>query len=144
MSTDSPSATFSRGSGRGRGRGGQRGPGRGRGRGGRGVGGRPYGTTPDRTSQPVPSLPSEPQEKSKSVDETEDTDGEVCFICASPVIHTSIAPCNHKTCHICSLRMRALYKTKACAHCRVSVCRFLNIFNLTNMEFYRRSPILSY
>jgi E3 ubiquitin-protein ligase ZNF598 len=30
----------------------------------------------------------------------------------------SIAPCNHQTCHICSLRLRALYKTRACAHCR--------------------------
>ncbi|PGH12678.1 hypothetical protein AJ80_06621 [Polytolypa hystricis UAMH7299] len=45
-------------------------------------------------------------------------DGEVCFICASPVEHTSVSPCNHRTCHICALRLRALYKTKACAHCR--------------------------
>jgi ribosome assembly protein 4 len=46
-------------------------------------------------------------------------DGEVCFICASPVEHTSVSPCNHRTCHICALRLRALYKNKACAHCRV-------------------------
>ena len=46
-------------------------------------------------------------------------DAEVCFICASKVEHTSVAPCNHRTCHICALRLRALYKTKACAHCRV-------------------------
>jgi hypothetical protein len=46
-------------------------------------------------------------------------EAEVCFICASPVVHNSVAPCNHRTCHICSLRMRALYKTKDCAHCRV-------------------------
>ncbi|KAJ5754074.1 uncharacterized protein N7511_008227 [Penicillium nucicola] len=45
-------------------------------------------------------------------------DGEVCFICASPVEHTSVSPCNHRTCHICALRLRALYKNKACAHCR--------------------------
>ncbi|KAF2263642.1 hypothetical protein CC78DRAFT_436339, partial [Lojkania enalia] len=44
--------------------------------------------------------------------------GEVCFICASPVQHIAVAPCNHRTCHICSLRLRALYKTKTCAHCR--------------------------
>ena len=50
------------------------------------------------------------------------TDGEeVCFICASPVVHHAVAPCNHRTCHICALRLRALYKTKACAHCRVSI-----------------------
>lgn len=47
-------------------------------------------------------------------------ESEVCFICASPIEHVSIAPCNHQTCHICSLRLRALYKTRACAHCRVS------------------------
>lgn len=51
-----------------------------------------------------------------------DTETEVCFICASPVVHNSVAPCNHRTCHICALRMRALYKTKDCAHCRVSHC----------------------
>jgi hypothetical protein len=50
----------------------------------------------------------------------DDDDAEVCFICASPVVHHSVAPCNHRTCHICALRMRALYKTKDCAHCRVS------------------------
>jgi hypothetical protein len=46
-------------------------------------------------------------------------DGEICFICASRVEHISISPCNHRTCHICALRLRALYKNKACAHCRV-------------------------
>lgn len=50
----------------------------------------------------------------------EDVEAEVCFICASPVLHNSVAPCNHRTCHICALRLRALYKTRACAHCRVS------------------------
>ncbi|KAG5982507.1 hypothetical protein E4U55_001814 [Claviceps digitariae] len=53
-----------------------------------------------------------------AADNGEDDDGEVCFICANPVAHHSIAPCNHATCHICGLRMRALYKTKDCAHCR--------------------------
>lgn len=48
----------------------------------------------------------------------EEAESDICFICASKIEHTSIAPCNHQTCHICSLRLRALYKTKACAHCR--------------------------
>ncbi|EHY51823.1 E3 ubiquitin-protein ligase hel2 [Exophiala dermatitidis] len=59
---------------------------------------------------------SQPKEKDNAAEETED--GEVCFICASPIEHVSIAPCNHQTCHICALRLRALYKTRACAHCR--------------------------
>ncbi|RVD81068.1 uncharacterized protein DFL_008945 [Arthrobotrys flagrans] len=45
---------------------------------------------------------------------------EICFICANPIQYHSIAPCNHMTCHICSLRMRALYKTKQCPHCRTN------------------------
>jgi len=47
-------------------------------------------------------------------------EAEVCFICASDIAHQSVASCNHRTCHICSLRMRALYKSRACPHCRVS------------------------
>jgi hypothetical protein len=50
-----------------------------------------------------------------------EVEAEVCWICASPIVHESIAPCNHRTCHICCLRMRALYKDKNCAHCRVSL-----------------------
>ncbi len=53
--------------------------------------------------------------------EENDPEAEVCFICASPVVHNALSPCNHRTCHICALRLRALYKTKACAHCRVRV-----------------------
>lgn len=62
------------------------------------------------------------EEKRAGLDGTGDTgedDGEICFICASEVVHWSVAPCSHRTCHICSLRLRALYKSKACAHCRV-------------------------
>ena len=51
--------------------------------------------------------------------EAEVVEAEDCFICASTVVHNSVAPCNHRTCHICALRLRALYKNKACAHCRV-------------------------
>lgn len=47
-------------------------------------------------------------------------EGEVCFICASRVEHLSITPCNHQTCHICALRLRALYKKRDCAYCKVS------------------------
>lgn len=54
-----------------------------------------------------------------NTDDDDADDGEVCFICASRVAHTSVSPCNHRTCHICALRLRALYKNKACAHCRV-------------------------
>lgn len=58
------------------------------------------------------------------VEREEDLEAEVCFICASPVIHNAVGPCNHRTCHICALRLRALYKTRACAHCRVRSPRY--------------------
>ncbi|TAQ91303.1 hypothetical protein B7494_g272 [Chlorociboria aeruginascens] len=49
-----------------------------------------------------------------------EVEAEVCFICASTVVHISVAPCNHRMCHICALRMRALYKGRDCPHCRTS------------------------
>lgn len=52
-------------------------------------------------------------------DEDVPDDEDVCFICANTIAYHSITPCNHSTCHICGLRMRALYKDKNCAHCRV-------------------------
>ena len=61
-----------------------------------------------------------PEPKTAPETADDDVEAEVCFICASPVVHNSVAPCNHRTCHICALRMRALYKNKDCAHCRVS------------------------
>lgn len=47
-----------------------------------------------------------------------DDDAEVCFICAEPIQYSAIASCNHRTCHICSLRLRALYRNHACAYCK--------------------------
>lgn len=116
-------------------------------RGGRGIrGNRPDGGPSQRTrplsSSANPSAPPIPpppglggggsfgarptkDAETKEGDETkeqsgteDDVEAEVCFICASPVVHNSVAPCNHRTCHICALRLRALYKTRACAHCR--------------------------
>jgi E3 ubiquitin-protein ligase ZNF598 len=136
-----PSSPSGRGRGRGRGQRGNRG-GRGRGRGqgqppDRALAQRPlqsdtatdssYGRPPGGSfrarlteAASIPqgnpqALDSDVQNGSQMADERE-----VCFICASPIDHISIAPCNHQTCHICALRLRALYKTRACAHCRVS------------------------
>ncbi|KAL4960290.1 E3 ubiquitin-protein ligase HEL2 [Aspergillus stella-maris] len=68
----------------------------------------------------APSATVASTEKGKAPEEVGDDadDGEICFICASTVDHHSVSPCNHRTCHICALRLRALYKNKACAHCR--------------------------
>ncbi|KAK4172724.1 putative zinc finger protein [Triangularia setosa] len=111
------------GGGRGRGRG-DHSRGRGRGGGGRGGGGAGHhhgGNTA--TSDPASQEPKKaPNFKNKveAPDAEGDDNAETCFICANPITHFSVAPCNHTTCHICSLRLRALYKSKDCPHCRTS------------------------
>lgn len=76
----------------------------------------------NKDTQPKSTVTSTKKPVEAATDDADD--GEVCFICASTVEHTSVSPCNHRTCHICALRLRALYKNKACAHCRVwSPCR---------------------
>ncbi|KAF1971513.1 hypothetical protein BU23DRAFT_471039, partial [Bimuria novae-zelandiae CBS 107.79] len=109
--------------GRGRGSRGNQ-AGRGRGRGNRDGGANRGGRTADKGKVPVIDAPEDqeataaPVTSSAAATDADAEEGEVCFICASPVQHTAVAPCNHRTCHICSLRLRALYKVKSCAHCR--------------------------
>ena len=50
---------------------------------------------------------------------------ELCFICAEPVKLYSVAPCEHRTCHICAIRLRALYKKTDCTFCKVSLLLLL-------------------
>lgn len=102
-----------------------------RGRGGKGSGGRDKPQGPDGAQDTGKSTaPATATVGSKSLPAATDDadDGEVCFICASPVEHTSVSPCNHRTCHICALRLRALYKNRGCAHCRVSVVAIVAFF----------------
>ena len=54
----------------------------------------------------------------------EDGDGDgdqICFICAEPVQYWALGSCNHRTCHTCSIRLRALYKKRECTFCKVSI-----------------------
>lgn len=51
---------------------------------------------------------------------SEEEDGELCFICTEPIKTFAVAQCDHRTCHKCSLRLRALYDTRNCAYCKVS------------------------
>ncbi|KAG0208355.1 hypothetical protein BGX28_000649 [Mortierella sp. GBA30] len=41
-----------------------------------------------------------------------------CFICTENIVIFAVSDCNHRTCHLCTLRLRALYKTKNCAYCK--------------------------
>ena len=54
-----------------------------------------------------------------AVPPTEPEDGTVCWICAEPVKFYSVSECNHRTCHVCALRLRALYKRMDCTFCKV-------------------------
>jgi hypothetical protein len=48
------------------------------------------------------------------------SDEELCFICAEPVKYFSVSECDHRTCHICALRLRILYKRMDCTFCKAS------------------------
>ncbi|KAI4094820.1 MAG: hypothetical protein L6R37_007164 [Teloschistes peruensis] len=94
-------------------------------------GGGTFGDHPTKDAEPSEGEFSNEQQNGEAVGNP-DGEAEVCFICASSVVHTSIAPCNHRTCHICALRLRALYKTRACAHCRTEAQHVIFTDNATN------------
>ncbi|KAK9460361.1 uncharacterized protein V1516DRAFT_638763 [Lipomyces oligophaga] len=69
---------------------------------------------------------------------------ETCFICAEPVKYSAVSPCNHRSCHVCALRMRALYKTNACVHCRTIQPRIIfTIDHAKKYEEYKPEELIS-
>ncbi|KAF5347948.1 hypothetical protein D9756_010184 [Leucocoprinus leucothites] len=115
-----------RGRGGSRGRGGRRG-----GSSKRGGGGGSVGTPKDKANITT----DQDEGENKSIDNTEDApaatsasitvaaenasdDDNVCWICAEPVKYWSVSECNHRTCHVCALRLRALYKKTDCTFCK--------------------------
>ncbi len=78
---------------------------------------------------PVPQLASANADNTTTT--TDDDEGElppdvdVCFICADPVKLTSLAPCDHRTCHICALRLLVLYKKDQCTFCKAKIDRLI-------------------
>ncbi|GAA95526.1 uncharacterized protein L969DRAFT_45026 [Mixia osmundae IAM 14324] len=51
----------------------------------------------------------------------EEEEEDVCLICAEPIRFYALGTCSHRTCHICSIRLRALYKQKACTICKTEL-----------------------
>lgn len=43
-----------------------------------------------------------------------------CFLCAEPATYWAVGECDHRTCDVCAVRMRALYKKTECSFCKVS------------------------
>lgn len=69
----------------------------------------------------------------KQVDSSSEDEGELCYICTEPMETYAVAECGHRTCHRCTLRLRALYDTRNCAYCKVSFifyCIFFIFFYL--------------
>lgn len=74
-------------------------------------------TPPQKDAEPPATTPQALVEETTA----KDSDEAICWICAEPVKYYSISECNHRTCHVCALRLRALYKKTNCAFCKVRV-----------------------
>ena len=65
----------------------------------------------------------------------EDDSQDLCWICAEPVKYYAVSECNHRTCHVCALRLRALYKKLDCTFCKVRVMSIQAVyFSLINVR----------
>lgn len=76
---------------------------------------------------------------------SQDDDTVTCLICTEPMTmkYYSISECNHKTCHVCALRLRALWKRQDCSFCKVRIfCRVqkLTWFDKCFSFFLDRNP----
>ncbi|KAF7305937.1 RING-type domain-containing protein [Mycena chlorophos] len=96
---------------------GPRGPGkRGKGKGNRG--GRGGGAArPAQGEAPKNDKAGAEATVDKDEEDAQDDAG-ICWICAEPVKYYAVPECNHQTCHVCSLRLRALYKKNECTFCK--------------------------
>jgi hypothetical protein len=66
-------------------------------------------------------------------DESQDQD--LCWICAEPIRYYAVSECNHRTCHVCAIRLRALYKKLDCTFCKVRLPYIAQrTFNQTNVR----------
>ncbi|KAI8998316.1 hypothetical protein BC832DRAFT_565461 [Gaertneriomyces semiglobifer] len=79
---------------------------------------------PERNLEPAPVPPEVPKNDDQpptSAEDLEDAKEELCFICADAITWYAVGECNHRVCHLCSLRLRALYKQKTCAMCKTEL-----------------------
>jgi len=74
--------------------------------------------SPQKIETAVPE-PTEIVDKIAAVAVSEAGDMDVCWICAEPVKYYAVSECNHRTCHVCAIRLRALYKKMECTFCKV-------------------------
>ena len=94
---------------------------------------------------------TEPVEQEKSTttvvatqsETTSGGDSDVCWICAEPVKYYSLSECNHRTCHVCAIRLRALYKKTECTFCKVSFEGF-DLYFIVSIDIFLGSTICGY
>lgn len=109
-----------------------------RGQGGhRGGGSKSRGRKDSSAAAPVDPVPTQPIQN-EVVPATEATDDAVvCWICAEPVKYYSVSACNHRTCHVCALRLRALYKKLDCTFCKARLTFLVPPTNFDAWAFTR-------
>ena len=74
-----------------------------------------------------------------------------CVVCREPIRYYLLGPCDHRhTCHLCGLRMRALYETKTCPYCKLEAPKAIftsdpstpfNLIRLGTMHEHRKLQI---
>ena len=70
---------------------------------------------------------------------------DICWICAEQVKYYAVSECNHRTCHVCALRLRALYKKLECTFCKVGcLLRPLDFHVNKNTSAIRKRRMSSY
>lgn len=62
---------------------------------------------------------SESLEDQEEDDDHDPDNLKYCFICTEPIKIYALGSCDHRYCHLCSLRLRALYKDMKCSMCKV-------------------------
>lgn len=70
---------------------------------------------------PQPAQPQDAASTASTADDAQSVDSSAtptCWICAEPVKYYALSECNHRTCHVCCLRLRALYKKRECTFCK--------------------------
>ncbi|KAJ1875098.1 hypothetical protein LPJ55_000909 [Coemansia sp. RSA 990] len=84
------------------------------------------GARPNNRNRPrkgkQPHTSKAPNDKDAETEGSLDADDEaVCFICANTVEFYAVGPCDHRTCFRCNLRLRELFKSKACPYCKAEL-----------------------
>lgn len=80
----------------------------------------------------TPNMEASQSNNDPKQDITSEEDSPACWICAEPIKFYALSECNHRTCHVCSVRLRALYKKMDCTFCKV-LKRIFQLFSVSKV-----------